>query len=182
MFHISPTAIPGCYEIQPRIFDDARGRFVKVFHRNVFAEHGLKVDFSEEYYSISRQGVIRGIHFQNPPMDHVKVIYCVQGEVFDVVVDLRLGSPSYGKSVTLTLSADKGNCVYIPKGLAHGFCATSESATLIYKASTEYSPEHDTGILWSSIGIVWPSASPVLSERDRGFITLSNFKSPFIYG
>lgn len=182
MFQVNPTAIPGCYEIQPRIFDDARGRFVKVFQRNAFSEHGLEVDFAEEYYSVSRQGVIRGMHFQNPPMDHVKIVYCVQGEVFDVVVDLRLGSPSYGKAVTLNLSADKGNYVYIPKGLAHGFCATSESATLVYKVATEYSPEHDSGILWSSIGISWPSKNPVLSDRDRGFTPLSDFKSPFVYG
>ena len=182
MFQLNLTAIPGCYEIQPRIFNDVRGRFVKVFHRNAFVEHGLEADFSEEYYSVSHQGVIRGMHFQNPPMDHVKVVYCVQGEVFDVVVDLRLGSPSYGKSVTLNLSADKGNYVYIPKGLAHGFCATSESATLVYKVATEYSPEHDAGILWSSIGIAWPTASPVLSERDCGFIAMSDFKSPFVYG
>jgi len=182
MFQVNPTAISGCYEIQPRIFADARGRFVKVFQRNAFFAHGLEVDFAEEYYSVSRQGVIRGMHFQNPPMDHVKIVYCVQGEVFDVVVDLRLGSPSYGKAVTLNLSADKGNYVYIQKGLAHGFCAISESATLVYKVATEYSPEHDSGILWSSIGIAWPSPSPVLSKRDREFIPLSGFKSPFVYG
>lgn len=182
MFNLRSTAIPGCYEIQPRVLDDARGRFVKVFQRNAFAEHGLEVDFAEEYYSVSRQGVIRGMHFQNPPMDHVKIVYCVQGEVFDVVVDLRRGSPSYGKTVTLNLSADKGNYVYIPKGLAHGFSAISESATLVYKVATEYSPEHDSGILWSSIGIAWPFQSPILSDRDRRFIPLSDFKSPFVYG
>ena len=182
MFNLRSTAIPGCYEIQPRVLDDARGRFVKVFQRNAFAEYGLEVDFAEEYYSVSRKGVIRGMHFQNPPMDHVKIVYCVQGEVFDVVVDLRRESPSYGKAVTLNLSADKGNYVYIPKGLAHGFCAISESATLVYKVATEYSPAHDSGILWSSIGIAWPSQSPVLSDRDRRFIPISDFKSPFVYG
>lgn len=182
MFDVRSTEIPGCYEIQPRVIDDPRGRFVKVFHRNAFAEHGLEVDFAEEYYSVSGQGVIRGMHFQTPPTDHVKIVYCVQGEVFDVVVDLRLGSPSYGKAATISLSADMGNYLYIPKGLAHGFCATSESATLVYKVSTIYSPEHDTGILWNSIDIAWPIRVPVLSIRDRGFIPLSEFKSPFIYG
>lgn len=182
MFDVRSTEIPGCYEIQPRVLEDARGRFVKVFHRNAFAEHGLEVDFAEEYYSVSGQGVIRGMHFQTPPTDHVKIVYCVQGEAFDVVVDLRLGSPSYGKAATISLSADKGNYLYIPKGLAHGFCATSESATLVYKVSTIYSPEHDTGILWNSIGVAWPTRVPVLSIRDCGFVPFSEFKSPFIYG
>lgn len=182
MFNLRSTAIPGCYEIHPRVLADARGRFVKVFHRSAFAEHGLEVDFAEEYYSVSRQGVVRGMHFQTPPMDHVKIVYCVQGDVFDVVVDLRLGSPSYGIAATFNLRADNGNFVYIPRGLAHGFCATSESATLVYKVSTVYSPEHDTGILWSSIGITWPTRTPLLSDRDRGFIPFSEFKSPYVYG
>lgn len=182
MFDLRSTEIPGCYEIQPRIVDDARGRFVKVFHRNAFAALGLEVDFAEEYYSVSRQGVIRGMHFQTPPMEHVKMVYCVQGEVFDAVVDLRLGSPSYRQTATFNLSAKKGNCIYIPKGLAHGFCATSEPTTLVYKVSTVYSPEHDTGILWNSVDINWPLHTPVLSDRDRGFIRLADFKSPFVYG
>lgn len=182
MFDVRSTEIPGCYEIQPRVVDDARGRFVKVFHRDAFAEQGLEVNFAEEYYSVSRKGVIRGMHFQTPPMDHAKMVYCVQGDVFDVLVDLRLGSPSYGKTASFNLSANKGNYVYIPKGLAHGFCATSESATLVYMVTSVYSPEHDTGILWNSIGISWPAKNPVMSDRDRGFIALADFKSPFVYG
>lgn len=182
MLNLHSTAISGCYEIWPHVLADTRGRFVKVFHQNAFAEHGLEVNFPEEYYSVSRKGVIRGMHFQTPPMDHVKIVYCVQGEVLDVVLDLRLGSPKYGNTVTFNLSADKGNYVYIPKGLAHGFCAISESATLVYKVSTIYSPEHDTGILWDSIGITWPNHAPVLSDRDRGFVPFSEFKSPYVYG
>lgn len=181
MFDVRPTQIPGCYEIQPRVVDDARGRFVKVFHRHAFAELGLEVNFAEEYYSVSRQEVIRGMHFQTPPMDHAKMVYCVQGDVFDAVVDLRLGSPSYGQTATFKLSAETGNYIYIPKGLAHGFCVTSESATLVYKVSSVYSPENDTGILWNSIGITWPSRTPVLSDRDRGFIPLADFNSCFLY-
>ena len=182
MFGIHPTEIPGCYEIQPRVVDDARGRFVKVFHRHAFAELGLEVDFAEEYYSVSRQRVIRGMHFQTPPIDHAKMVYCVHGEVFDAVIDLRLGSPTYQQTATFNLSAEQGNYIYIPKGLAHGFCVTSDSATLVYKVSTVYSPEHDAGILWSSVGITWPTENPVMSDRDREFISLSDFKSPFVYG
>lgn len=182
MFDLRPTEIPGCYEIQPRFFDDARGRFVKVFHREAFSKLGLETDFAEEYYSVSRRDVTRGMHFQTPPMDHVKVVYCVHGEVFDVVVDLRLGSPTYGKTATFNLSTERGNYVYVSEGLAHGFCATSESATLVYKVSTVYSPDNDSGILWNSIGVTWPTDKPVISDRDRGFVSLAEFKSPFIYG
>ena len=131
MFERCRTAIPGCFEIQPQVIDDARGRFVKMFHRNAFLELDLEVDFPEEYYSTSRHGVIRGMHFQMPPMEHAKLVYCLQGEVFDVVLDLRLGSPAYGKTEVVKLSAERGNCIYAPKGLAHGFCVVSELATLV---------------------------------------------------
>lgn len=182
MFDLRDTPLPGCHEIQPRVFDDARGRFVKVFHNEKFEELGLEVEFAEEYYSTSKRGVVRGMHFQLPPADHVKMVYCVRGSVFDVVVDLRKGSPTYGKAASFELSAEKGNYLYIPKGMAHGFCATSEDATLVYKVSTVYSPAHDTGVLWSSIDIDWPAAAPVMSERDQGFVPLADLKSPFVYG
>lgn len=181
MFELLDTPIPGCYEIQPRVFDDIRGRFVKVFHTQAFAELGLETYFAEEYYSHSHMGVVRGMHFQTPPADHVKLVYCVQGDVFDVVLDLRVGSPSYGRTASFRLSADRGNYIYIPRGLAHGFCATSESATLIYKISTVHSPEHDAGVLWNSIDVDWPLDSPVISERDASFKPPNDFMSPFVY-
>jgi dTDP-4-dehydrorhamnose 3,5-epimerase len=181
MFELSPCRIPGCYEVQPRAVDDLRGRFVKVFHIEAFAELGLEARFAEDYYSISRKGVIRGMHFQTPPADHVKMVYCVQGEVFDVVLDLRVGSPTYGQVASFQLTAEKANLIYVPRGLAHGFCAVSDVATLIYKVSTLYSPEHDSGVLWSSIGIDWPPGSPVLSGRDQSLRPFSEFKSPFVY-
>jgi dTDP-4-dehydrorhamnose 3,5-epimerase len=181
MFALKDTAIAGCFEIQPRVMDDLRGRFVKTFHAGAFAELGLATNFAEEYYSHSRNHVIRGMHFQTPPEDHVKMVYCVHGEVFDVVLDLRVGSPTYGKTASFCLSAEKGNCLYIPKGLAHGFCTTSELATLVYRVSTVYAPQHDTGVLWSSIDVEWPTDSPLISERDATFKPLSAFESPFIY-
>ena len=182
MFKLSPSDIEGCHELQPRVVRDERGRFVKVFHEPAFAELGLETRFVEEYYSASRYGVIRGFHFQEPPADHVKLVYCVHGEVFDVVLDLRVGSPTYGKTAAFKLSSSTGNFVYIPKGLAHGFCSLSEEAILVYKVSTVYSPAHDSGILWSSTDVVWPVDVPVISERDRKFVRLENFVSPFTYG
>lgn len=181
MFELNRTAILGCYEIQTRILQDNRGRFVKVFHEHAYIKLGLETSFAEEYYSCSHRGVIRGMHFQTPPTDHMKMVYCVQGEVFDVVLDLRVGSPTYGNIATFKLSAEKGNCIYIPSGLAHGFCTISDMATMIYKVSSVYSPANDSGLLWSSIGADWPIKDPIVSSRDAEFQMLIDFKSPFVY-
>jgi len=173
------TGIAGCCEIYPRIFQDERGLFVKTFHQDFFAVHGLATCYAEEYYSFSRRGVLRGLHFQRPPREHAKLVYCVAGEVLDAVVDLRVGSPTYSRYETVVLSAQKANMLYIPPGLAHGFYVTSESATMMYKVTTVYSPEHDSGILWDSVGIPWPDPCPVISDRDRGLLPFSAFASPF---
>jgi dTDP-4-dehydrorhamnose 3,5-epimerase len=122
------------------------------------------------------------MHFQAPPSDHVKLVYCVHGEVMDVVLDLRKGSPTYGQAESIRLSAERGNYLYIPKGIAHGFCATSDVATLVYKVSTVHDPLNDTGVLWNSFGFSWPTPEPVISARDYSFKTLSAFDSPFFYG
>lgn len=174
---IKESKIPGCYEIQPKILEDERGSFVKIFHEDIFKQNQLETNFAEEYYSVSKQNVLRGLHFQLPPHDHVKMVYCVSGEVLDLVVDLRVDSPTYKKVATFTLSSRQGNLVYIPKGLAHGFYVLSEQAIMVYKVSTVYSPEHDTGILWNSVDFNWPSANPIISQRDQSFITCSEFNS-----
>ena len=167
--------------MQPKTFEDARGRFVKVFHEQAFAALGLETVFAEEYYSISHKNVVRGLHFQLPPFDHVKMVYCVQGEVLDAVVDLRVGSTTYGQYALFELGAARANSIYIPSGLAHGFCVLSEQAIMIYKVSTIYSPAHDAGVLWNSAGIPWPTSEVIVSGRDTGFPTLENFVSPFSY-
>ncbi|WP_160079164.1 dTDP-4-dehydrorhamnose 3,5-epimerase [Pseudomonas sp. 8AS] len=181
MFEIRPSVIQGCYEIQPRVFNDERGRFVKIFHSDEFERNNFATNFVEEYYSVSNRGVLRGLHFQVPPKEHKKVVYCVQGEVFDVVLDLRQGSPTYGMAEAFTLGADKGNYVYIAEGLAHGFCAVSDTAVLVYKVTSTYSPQHDSGVLWSSVDVDWPVKNPLVSTRDTLFPGLSEFVSPFIY-
>lgn len=181
MFNVKPSQIADCFELQPKIFEDVRGRFVKVFHKEYFAAHGLETNFVEEYYSLSYKNVVRGMHFQLPPADHVKMVYCVQGEVMDAVVDLRVGSPTYKKIALFELSAFKANSIYIPKGMAHGFCALSEQAIMVYKVSTMYSPSEDAGILWNSVGIQWPTTEGIISSRDQNFPTLDQFESPFRY-
>lgn len=179
MFDITPSRMAGCFEIQPRVFEDARGRFVKVFHDVAFAGLGLEVDFKEEYYSVSLRHVIRGLHFQTPPMDHVKVVYCVEGTVLDALVDLRKGSPTYGEFALFELSAGKANGLYIPKGVAHGFSVQSDRAVMVYKVGTVHSPTHDAGIRWDSVGIPWGVDAPIMSDRDRAFPALADFESPF---
>jgi len=180
-FSVNATKMPGCFEIVPDIFTDERGLFVKTFHCDQFAALGFQTVFVEEYYSRSHKYVLRGLHFQTPPLDHTKLVCCLDGEVFDAVVDLRVGSPTYGCYQTFSLSAAKANMLYIPPGIAHGFAVMSDDALLLYKVTTVYSPEHDSGILWNSVGIPWPSSDPVISKRDKGFPPFAEFASPFTY-
>ena len=177
---IRPLPIPGCFEILTRTIRDARGRFVKHFHYDQFRRHGLETDFREQYYSESIQGVLRGLHFQAPPADHAKLVYAVQGKVLDVFLDLRKGSPTFGKHLTVELSADQGNAVYLPHGMAHGFYAKS-LAVLVYNVTTVYSSEHDQGIRWDSAAIDWPDTNPIVSERDQQLPKFSDYQSPFVF-
>lgn len=181
MFKIEPSKLAGCYKFSPKIIGDVRGRFVKIFHEPSYAALGLETNFAEEYYSVSHNNVIRGLHFQVPPMDHVKMVYCLEGHALDVVLDLRVGSPTYGQFEMFELNSSNSSSIYIPKGMAHGFCALSENTIMVYKVSTVYSPTHDAGILWNSVGITWPITEVVLSARDQGFPTLEQFESPFRY-
>lgn len=173
------TAIPGCYELQPCPLADPRGVFIKTYHRDWFAQLGLRTDWVEQYYSISQPGVVRGLHCQLPPHDHAKLVYCVQGRVLDVAIDLRRGSPAYGQHIRLELSASQGNMIYLPAGLAHGFCTYDEPATLVYNVTSLYHPATDSGIRWDSAGITWPLLTPMVSDRDRGLPLLASFVSPF---
>jgi dTDP-4-dehydrorhamnose 3,5-epimerase len=179
---IQPTSIPGVLEITPFVAHDARGVFVKSFQEERFAAHGLATRFAEEYYTESCRRVLRGLHFQTPPHDHAKVVSCVYGKVLDAVVDLRVGSPTYGRCAVFKLTSDRPSLIYIPPGLAHGFYVRSERAVLLYKVTTGHAKEHDSGILWNSAGIPWPDPEPILSERDRRFAPLAAFSSPFRFG
>ncbi|MCU1284852.1 MAG: dTDP-4-dehydrorhamnose 3,5-epimerase [Acidobacteriales bacterium] len=173
--------IPGCYEINTTVLADDRGSFTKTFHHENFKGAGLETMFAEEYFTVSRVGVLRGFHFQTPPAHHTKIVYCVSGTVLDVVLDLRIGSPAYGKCFSTELSPAKGNLIYIPPGVAHAFYVLEGLATLMYKVSTAFSPAHDTGVFWNSVGFDWPTSEPVLSERDRNLPAFGSFLSPFEY-
>lgn len=173
------TIIPGCYEIEfaPRL--DTRGSFVKAFQATAFRELGLEAGFAESYYSVSQPNVLRGMHFQLPPCDGAKLVYCLQGAVLDVALDLRVGSPCFARHTTFELSAGRASAAYMPRGVAHGFFTREGPATLVYQVSSEYNPELDSGVLWSSIGLDWPNAKPVCSVRDSNFVSLNDFVSPF---
>jgi len=181
MFEVLRTGVPGCYELVPPSSLDARGRFVKTFHSSAFVDLGLATVFAEEYYTVSNQRVLRGLHFQTPPHEHVKVVYCLTGAVMDVVLDLRSGSPTYGSYAAVDLSARRSNIIYIPSGVAHGFYVTEGPAILQYKVTSAYAPDHDRGILWSSVPVPWPDLNPLVSERDMAFEAFDLFSSPFIF-
>jgi dTDP-4-dehydrorhamnose 3,5-epimerase len=176
---IRATKIQGCYELLPNVFKDDRGSFVKTFHQSVFSNHQLETNFTEEFYSVSTRNVLRGLHFQIPPADPTKIVYCVLGQVLDAIVDLRVDSPTYGQFELFDLSAEKANLIYMAPGLAHGFYVLSETAIVIYKSSHVYSKEHDMGIHWDSVGIPWGTQSPIISKRDQEFPAFANFQSPF---
>ena len=179
MFDLRDLEITGCKEITPRIWCDHRGRFVKIFHRDEFAARGLATEFLEEVYSISSRGVLRGLHFQGPPQSQAKLVYCLEGVVLDAVVDLRVGSPTYGMNATCELSADRANGLYVPEGMAQGFLTTSERALVCYRSTSAYAPECEGALLWSSAGIAWPTDDPILSEKDRRATPLPDLRSPF---
>lgn len=181
---ILPTAIPGCFQLVPDIRSDERGSFVKTFRADLFRQHGMATAYAEEYYSLSQRNVVRGLHFQLPPHEHAKLVYCVQGAVLDAALDLRRGSPTFGQHLTFELSAQNGHMLYLPAGLAHGFCTLGEQAVMMYKVTSEYAPQHDSGVRWDTAGIAWPEEiqrAPVLSARDQGFAALADFDSPFVY-
>lgn len=176
---LEDTGIPGCFALRARRLADARGAFVKTFHQPTFEASGLRTDWREEFYSSSVRGVVRGMHFQTPPADHAKLVFCVAGSVLDVVLDLRMGSPTFGQHRSLELSEANATGLYIPTGCAHGFVSTSEVGTMYYKVTSVHSPDNDAGILWKSFGFAWPAETPVVSDRDQSHPPLSGFTSPF---
>jgi dTDP-4-dehydrorhamnose 3,5-epimerase len=178
-FSVEKTSLEGLLKLQCKVFNDARGSFVKNFRETHLKSLGLETHFPEEFVTTSVAGVLRGLHFQTPPHDHIKIVSCFAGEVLDVVLDLRKSSPTYGRHEAFSLREDAGLSLYIPKGFAHGFLSMKDGSVVHYQVSTEYAPTHDSGVLWNSAGIAWPVKDPVVSTRDQGLSRLADFKSPF---
>jgi dTDP-4-dehydrorhamnose 3,5-epimerase len=175
------SKLSGCFIVQFPIAQDYRGHFVKTIQRSVLEAYGLEADFKECFYSTSFANVLRGMHFQTPPMDHAKLVYCTVGSIYDVALDLRIGSPTYGKHEVYELSSGASNAVYLPRGIAHGFYVREGPAVMVYHVTSEHDAMHDNGIRWDSFGAAWPTDSPVISTRDMGFPCLQEFESPFVY-
>ncbi|MBU3558356.1 dTDP-4-dehydrorhamnose 3,5-epimerase family protein [Polynucleobacter sp. Nonnen-W13] len=171
--------LPQAYLIESSAIVDNRGMFVKTYSRFDFENKKINLEIKEEYYSCSKKNVVRGMHFQVPPYDHIKQVYCVAGRVKDVLVDLRAGS-NYGKTVSVELSENLPYLLSIPSGVAHGFKGLDSNNIMVYRVSEEYSAQHDFGVRWDSIDFDWgDSDSITVSERDRGHPALSQYKSPF---
>ena len=183
---IIKTNIQGPLIIEPKVFGDSRGYFFESFNAREFREQtGLDITFVQDNESLSHYGVLRGLHFQLPPHTQNKLVRCVRGAVLDVVVDIRKGSPTYGRHVTVELTEDNHRQFFVPEGFAHGFAVLSETAIFQYKCDRFYAPQADGGIsiLDESLGIDWriPADKAVLSDKDTRHPLLKDFETPFIY-
>jgi dTDP-4-dehydrorhamnose 3,5-epimerase len=171
---IIETSLPGVLLIKPRVFEDPRGFFMETYRQNVLADAGIRETFVQDNHSHSSRGVLRGLHYQlrNP---QAKLCRVAGGEVLDIAVDVRLGSPHFGKWVSVVLSGENHAQLYVPMGFAHGFVVLSETADFLYKCSDYFDAADDRGVLWNdpAIGIDWDTPSPILSEKDMRYLPLA---------
>jgi dTDP-4-dehydrorhamnose 3,5-epimerase len=183
---IRSTKFPGVLVLKPRRFPDARGYFVETYSQRAFREGGVAIDFVQDNQSASiYRGTIRGLHFQLPPAAQAKLVRVVRGSIYDVVVDLRRDSPTYGQWMSQELTAQSGEQIFIPGGLAHGFCTLEPDTEVAYKVDNYYAPGSESGIIWNdpTLNIRWPVAlgEAILSEKDRKLGRFKDFVSPFQY-
>ena len=184
--NIVKTDIEGVFIVEPRVFGDARGYFFESYNAREFKEKtGVDVVFVQDNESMSSYGVLRGLHFQNPPYTQSKLVRVVKGRVLDVAVDIRKGSPTYGRHVAVELSEENHRQFFIPKGFAHGFSVLSEKAVFQYKCDEFYAPQSEGALMWNDpdLAIDWriPGEKVLLSEKDRNHPRLKEFDSPFVY-
>jgi dTDP-4-dehydrorhamnose 3,5-epimerase len=182
---IRTTAITDVIVVTPKIFRDERGFFTESYSKRTFDAAGLVYDFVQDNHSLSVDtGVIRGLHYQMNPKAQTKIVRVTHGAIFDVAIDIRMGSPTYGKWVGETLTAEVGNQLIVPKGFAHGFCTLEANTEVMYKVDEFYSPEHDRNIRWDDpdLKIDWPVDKPILSEKDRNAPSFAAADNNFVYG
>lgn len=182
-FEFEKLEIPDVVLVKPKVFGDDRGFFMETFKQSDFERHGITLDFVQDNHSKSNKGVVRGLHYQLNPKAQGKLVRVSRGKLVDVVVDIRKGSPYYGQWVSAELSEKNKHMLWVPHGFAHGVCILEDDTHLLYKATGEYSPEHDRGILWndSEIGVNWPIDKPLLSEKDRAQPLLHDADNNFVY-
>ncbi|HWR50345.1 MAG TPA: dTDP-4-dehydrorhamnose 3,5-epimerase family protein [Bryobacteraceae bacterium] len=174
----SEELLPGTWALTVRSFQDTRGEFVKTYHAGLFRELGIPFTPAEEFFSVSRRNVIRGMHFQLPPHEHAKLVYCINGCVTDVVVDLRAASRP-GQVAATELSRANRKLLFIPPGIAHGFVAREDDTAMVYLTSAVHAPTHDAGIHWNSFDFEWGVPNPIVSERDQALPALGTLQSLF---
>ena len=182
-FRFIQTEISEVLIVEPRVFADDRGFFMETYKRSEFAEHGIAELFLQGNHSKSTKGILRGLHYQKHPKAQGKLVRALSGEIFDVVVDIRQGAPTFGKWVSVTLSSENKKMLYVPVGFAHGFCVVSDQAEISYMTTEEYAPECEAGIQWndSDLAIEWPLKEPILSPRDRSWPTFREVDNDFVY-
>jgi len=180
-FEFVPLEIPGLTLIKPRIFGDDRGFFLELYKYSDFFNSGIGAHLVQDNYSKSTEGTLRGLHYQKNPKAQGKLVSCVKGRIYDVAVDIRKGSPYYGKWSGVELTEENKYLLFVPPGFAHGFQVVSETAEVMYKCTEEYSPENDRGILWNDpdINVAWPLTNPLLSAKDKIHPLLSKADNNF---
>lgn len=179
---IVKTKIEGLMILKPIVFKDIRGKFIKIFNNTFFQKNNLNIEIKETYFSLSNKNVIRGMHFQTPPYEHIKIVYVPHGKILDVVLDIRKGSPTYGEYHSIELSDVNAKILIIPKGLAHGFKSIQDNTNVTYMQTTVYMLESDVGIKYDSFGFDWQCNHAQLSQRDLNFENFNTFVTPFYYG
>jgi dTDP-4-dehydrorhamnose 3,5-epimerase len=182
-FKFQELEIPDVILVEAQAFTDERGLFMESYKRSIFSANGIEDNFVQDNYSHSLRGVLRGLHYQKHPKAQAKLVTVLTGEIFDVAVDIRRGSPTYGRWVGKFLAGKDCRLLYIPVGFAHGFCVLSEQADVLYKVTAEYTPELDRGVIWNDgdLAIRWPIENPMVSHKDTKLPPLKSLGSDFLY-
>jgi dTDP-4-dehydrorhamnose 3,5-epimerase len=176
-----PLSLPGLFLLKPKILGDIRGNFLKTYSHGMFRENNIDFTPREAFYSVSKAGVVRGMHFQAPPSEYGKLVHCLKGRIYDVSLDIRVNSPTYGQAWSGQLDDVKREAIYLPPGFAHGFYGLEADTVVSYLVSHVHDSICDKGIRWDSFGHPWPCRDPILSERDKAHPPFSEFVSPFVY-
>lgn len=177
-FEFKRLEIPETVLIQPKVFEDDRGFFLEIYKKDEMENFGIKGDFVQDNHSRSKRGVLRGLHFQKEPYAQAKIVRCIRGEIYDVVVDIRRNSQTFSRYLGLVLSEENRHQLYVPRGCAHGFLALSEVAEVVYKVDNVYSPKSEGGLIWNDpdVDVTWPIDDLIISERDRLWPTLKEME------
>ena len=182
-FTFTKLSIPDVILVEAKAFPDERGFFMESFKESDFVKNGINLKFVQDNYSHSIKGALRGLHYQKIPKAQAKLVMALKGEIFDVAVDIRKNSPTYGKWVGEILSEENHRLLFVPEGFAHGFCVLSDEADVLYKVNAEYSPENDRGFLWNDpdVDVKWPVDHPIVSKKDGEQPLLKNAENNFIF-